>query len=51
MLTRKQEYSHQKRMQDLEHARQFKEDHGVSKTTMVVGGVGIAAMLGYMFFS
>lgn len=51
MLSRKQEYSHQKRMQDLEHSRAFKETYGASKTAMVAGGVGIAALLGYMFFS
>ncbi|AGE50118.1 hypothetical protein ATCVCanal1_247R [Acanthocystis turfacea Chlorella virus Canal-1] len=51
MLSRKQEYGHQKRTQDLEYSRQFKETYGASKTTMIAGGVGIAALLGYMFFS
>jgi hypothetical protein len=51
MLGQKQEYRHQKRMQDLEHSKAFRETHGVSKTTMVAGGVGIAALLGYFLFS
>lgn len=51
MQSQKQEYSHQKRMQDLEYSRQFKETYGASKTAYVVGGIGIAALLGYMMFS
>ena len=51
MLQQKQEYTHQKRMQDLEHSRAFKETHGVSKTTMIAGGLGVAALLGYILFS
>lgn len=51
MQQQKQEYSHQKRMQDLEYSRQFKETYGASKTAYVVGGIGIAALLGYMMFS
>jgi hypothetical protein len=51
MWTQKQDYRHQKRTQNLEYSRQFKETYGASKTTIIAGGVGIAALLGYMFFS
>lgn len=51
MLQQKHEYKHQKRMADLEHSRAFKETHGVSKTTLIAGGLGVAALLGYIFFS
>ena len=50
MLQQKQEYKHQKRMQNLEHSRALKEAHGVSKTVMIAGGLGVAGLLGYVFF-
>ena len=51
MMSQKQDYRHQKRTQDLEHSRQFKETYGASKPAVIAGGIGIAALLGYMFFS
>ena len=51
MQTQQQELRHKKRMEKLEYSRGFKETHGASQSVYIAGGVGIAALLGYMFFS
>jgi hypothetical protein len=51
MQSQQQELSHQKRTQSLEYAGQFKEQYGATPMTMAAGGIGIAALLGYFYFS
>ncbi|AGE56227.1 hypothetical protein PBCVNEJV1_215L [Paramecium bursaria Chlorella virus NE-JV-1] len=51
MQLQQQELRHSKRTQSLEYSRAFKEQYGASPTTMIAGGVGIAALIGYFMFS
>jgi hypothetical protein len=50
MRTQQQELRHQKRSQGLEYASQFRETYGATPITMAVGGIGAAALIGFLVF-